>query len=72
MITFETQPEIHVRIQRPGEAYSTCRGCHHTFYPKNEDQLCLELCDHCIEELRSLREPVVSVHVKARPHRAAN
>ncbi|HUL33829.1 MAG TPA: hypothetical protein VL128_08095 [Candidatus Eisenbacteria bacterium] len=66
MITVEVQPELHVREQRVAPAYATCRECHHTFRPKNEDQHCLELCDSCIEQLRSLREPVVSVHVKAR------
>ena len=69
MINVEVQPEIYVRAQRPGPAYSTCRECHHTFYPNNEDQHCLELCDQCIDDLRSLREPVMSVHVKARPRR---
>jgi hypothetical protein len=71
MITYEVQPEIHVRQQRQGPAFSTCRECHHTFYPKNEDQHCLELCDACIEKMQSAREPVISVHVKARPRRAA-
>jgi hypothetical protein len=28
----------------------------------------LDLCDTCIEDLRSLREPVISVHVKPRTH----
>ena len=71
MIALEIQPEIHVRAQRRSPAYSTCRECHHTFYPKNEDQHSLELCDRCLEDLRSLREPVISVHVKARPRRVA-
>jgi hypothetical protein len=71
MITVEIHPEIHVSEMPQTRSYSTCRECHHTFYPKSEDQHCLELCDHCIEELRSLREPVMSVHVKARLGRAA-
>jgi len=71
MITVEVQPEVRVREQRQGQTYSTCRECRHTFYPKNEDQKCLELCDHCMEELRSMHEPVISVHVKPRPRRAA-
>jgi len=72
MITLEVHPEIHARAQRTGPAYSTCRECQHTFYPKNEDQHCLELCDRCIEDLRSLREPVVSVHVKGRLRKTTN
>jgi len=71
MITVEVQPEFHIIEEPRTRSYSTCRECHHTFYPKNEDQHCLELCDRCIEELRSLREPVISVHVKPRPRRAA-
>lgn len=67
MITLEVHPEIHVREQHQSQTYCTCRECRHTFYPKNEDQHCLELCDSCIEALRTLREPVMSVHVKARP-----
>jgi hypothetical protein len=31
--------------------------------------LCLDLCDSCFDALRQLREPVISVHVKARPCR---
>ncbi len=68
MITLEVHPEIHVREQHRIHPYSTCRECHHTFYPKNEDQHCLDLCDTCIDDLRSLREPVISVHVKPRTH----
>jgi len=67
MITVEVHPEFHVIEEPRTRSYSTCRECHHTFYAKNEDQSCLDLCDSCIENLRSLREPVVSVHVKARP-----
>jgi len=68
MITLEVHPEIHAREQRQRPEFSTCYECHHTFRAKSEDQLCLELCDSCLEDLRSLREPVISVHVKARPH----
>jgi len=71
MITVEVHPEIHVSEPPQTRTYSTCRECHHTFYPKNEDQKCLELCDHCLDEMRSVREPVISVHVKPRPRRAA-
>jgi hypothetical protein len=67
MNTLEVHPEIHVREQRQRPAFSTCYECHHTFHAKSEDQLCLELCDSCFEALRSLREPVISIHVKPRP-----
>ena len=68
MITLEVHPEIQAREQRQRPEFSTCYECHRTFRAKSEDQLCLELCDSCLEDLRSLREPVISVHVKARPH----
>jgi len=68
MNTLVAHPEIHVREQRQSPAYSTCYECHHTFQAKSEDQLCLELCDSCFEALRSLREPVISIHIKPRPH----
>ena len=68
MNTLEVQPEIHVGEQRQRPAYCTCYECHRTFHPKNEDQLSLELCDSCFEALRSLREPVISIHIKPRPH----
>jgi len=68
MITLEVHPEIHAREQRQRPEFSTCYECHRTFRAKSEDQLCLELCDSCLEDLRSLREPVISVHVRARPH----
>jgi hypothetical protein len=67
MNTLQVHPEIHVREQRQRPAYSTCYECHHTFYAKSEDQLCLELCDSCFDALRSLREPVISIHVKPQP-----
>lgn len=70
MITLEVHPEIHAKEQRQRPAYSTCRECHRTFHAMSEDQLCLELCDPCLEGLRSLREPVISVHVKPRPEHA--
>jgi len=70
MITLEAYPEIHAEEQRQRPAYSTCYECHRTFHAKSEDQICLELCDSCLEDLRSLREPVISVHVKPRPGRA--
>ena len=71
MNTLEVHPEIQVREQRQQPAYSTCYECHHTFHAKSEDQFCLQLCDTCFEALRSLREPVISVHVKARPRHTA-
>ena len=72
MNTLEIHPEIHVREQRQRLAYSTCYESHHTFHAKSEDQLCLELCDSHFEALRSLREPVISIHVKPRPHHTNN
>ena len=69
MNTLEVHPEIHVRQQVQSPAYSTCRECRRTFHAKSEDQLSLDLCDSCFEALRSLREPVISVHVKPRPQR---
>lgn len=69
MITLEAHPEIQVKEQRQRPAYCTCYECHRTFHPKSEDQLSLELCDSCFEDLRTLREPIISVHVKARPRR---
>lgn len=70
MITLEAHPEIHVREQRQLPAYSTCYECHRTFHARSEDQLSLELCDSCFEDLRFLREPIISVHVKPRPRQA--
>jgi len=67
MNTLEVHPEIHAREQRQRPPYSTCYECHHTFHAKSEDQLSLELCDSCFEALRSLREPVISIHVKPGP-----
>lgn len=70
MNTLEVHPEIHVKEQGQHPAYSTCGECHHTFHAKSEDQPCLELCDSCFEALRSPHEPVISIHVKARPQNA--
>jgi hypothetical protein len=70
MNTLEIHPEIHVSEQRQRPAYSTCYECQHTFHAKSEDQLCLELCDSCFEALRSLREPVISIHIKPRTQHA--
>jgi hypothetical protein len=71
MITLEAHPEIQVKEQRQRPAYSTCRECRHTFHAKSEDQLCLGLCDSCYEEMRSPREPIISVHVKPHPRQAS-
>ena len=67
MVTLEVHPEIHIReqLERPG--YSTCHECRRTFHAKSEDQFSLTLCDVCFEDLRSLREPIISIHVKPRP-----
>jgi len=70
MITLEAHPEIHVKEQHPRPAYCTCSECHRTFHAKSEDQFSLLLCDSCFEDLRSLREPIISVHVKPRPRHA--
>jgi hypothetical protein len=66
MITLEIHPEIHVRELHERPEFSTCYECHRSFHAKNEDQFCLELCDHCFDNLRHLREPILSVHVKPR------
>ena len=71
MIELEVHPEIEVREQRQRPGYSTCYECHRTFRAKSEDQLCLELCDACFDMVRHLREPIISIHVKARAHKAA-
>src|SRR5262249_53422765 len=69
MVTLEVHPEVHAREQRQLPAYSTCHECHHTFHARSEDQLSLTLCDSCFEDLRSLHEPIISVHVKPRMRR---
>lgn len=69
MMAPEVHPEIHVRELRERPAFSTCHECHRSFHAKSEDQLCLELCDSCFDATRQLREPVIRVHVKARPCR---
>ena len=71
MVTLEVHPEIHFREQLERPAYSTCHECHRTFHAKSEDQLSLTLCDSCFEDLRSLREPTISIRVKPRPRRVA-
>ena len=71
MFTVVIHPEVQVREKQQFPAYCTCRKCRHTFHPKNEDQSCLELCDHCLDEQQMLHEPVISVHVKPQPRRAA-
>ena len=71
MVTLEVHPEIQVREQHQRPTYSTCQECHHTFRAKTEDQLSLGLCDSCFENLRSQREPVISVHVRPRPRRVS-
>ena len=71
MVTLEVHPEIHIREQLERPAYSTCHECRRTFHAKSEDQLSLTLCDVCLEDLRSLREPTISIHVKPRPRRVS-
>lgn len=70
MITLEVHPEIHAHQQQAHTEFSTCRGCHRSFRTKSEEQISLELCDHCYDNLRHLNEPVVRVHVRARSFRA--
>ena len=72
MTTLEVRPEMHVREQVQHPAFSTCYECHRSFHAKCEDQLSLELCDHCFDLFRHLREPILSVRVKARPHTTFN
>jgi hypothetical protein len=67
MVTLEVHPEINIRLQLEHPTYSTCHECRRTFHAKSEDQLSLTLCDVCFEDLRSLREPTISIHVKPRP-----
>lgn len=63
-------PEITAREEQLHPAFSTCHGCHRSFHAKCEDQLSLELCDHCYDLFRNHREPVITVHVKVRPLRS--
>jgi hypothetical protein len=72
MIAREVHPKIHVRVLRARPAFSSCHECHRSFHAKNEDQLCLELCDSCFDAARKLREPIIRVHVKPRPCRPVN
>lgn len=72
MVTLEVHPEIHIRLQLERPTYSTCHECRRTFHAKSEDQLSLTLCDSCFEDLRSLREPIVSIHVKPRAGHVSN
>jgi hypothetical protein len=66
MITLEVEPDVQVAEHPRRPEYSTCYECHRTFRAKSEDQFCLELCDTCFDALRYLREPVISIHIKAR------
>jgi len=69
MVTLEVHPEVHAREMRQRPEFSTCYECHRSFRAKNEDQLSLNLCDHCFDAARHLTEPVISIHVKILPHR---
>ncbi len=71
MIALEMHPEIHDREiydqgPRLRKNSSVCHECHQTFYARNEDQFCLELCDTCFDALRYLREPIISVRTRGR------
>ena len=69
MTTLEVHPEIHVQEQQERPDHSTCFECHRSFRAKSEDQLSLQLCDSCFDAARHLQEPVINVHVKARPRK---
>jgi hypothetical protein len=69
MITFEVHPEIYVRELRERPSFSTCSACHRSFHAKSEDQLCIGLCDHCLDGIQNHREAIISVHVRPRPQR---
>lgn len=66
MITLESRPAVHAEPQRPD--YSTCYECHRSFRAKSEDQDSVGLCDTCFDAVRHTQEPVISIHVKVRPH----
>lgn len=69
MAILEVHPEVHAREQYQNPDFSTCYECHRSFRARSEGQLSLDLCDTCFDAVRHLREPVISVHVKARPRR---
>ncbi len=72
MITLEVHPEIYARELQQHPAFSTCYGCHRSFHAKCEDQLSLELCDHCFDIFRNGTEPILAAHVKARPRQTVS
>ena len=76
MITLEVHPEIHVREihdqATPPQEFFHLSRVPPSFHAKSEDQFCLELCDSCFDNLRYLREPILSVHVKPRSHRRSS
>jgi len=63
----EVHPEIYAQEHTQHQKISTCHRCHRSFRAKNEDQFCMQLCDDCFDAHLNLREPMVSVRVKARP-----
>jgi len=63
----EVHPEVHANEQTHHEKICTCHQCHRSFRAKTEDQFCMQLCHDCFEAHMNLREPVISVRVKARP-----
>jgi len=67
MANLEVHREVHAREQQQRPDFSTCYECHRSFRARSEDQLSLALCDTCFDAVRYLREPVISIHVKARP-----
>jgi len=69
MATLEIEAEVHAREQYQHPDFATCYECHRSFHAHTEDQWSLELCDTCFDAIRYLREPVISVHIKAHPRR---
>jgi len=59
--------QAHVEIKPELPEYATCEKCHRTYRPRNEEQAGMELCDYCYEAVKYPTEPVISVHVYARP-----
>jgi len=64
----EVHPEVHATEKTHHEQICTCHQCHRSFRAKSEDQYCMQLCNQCFEAHTHLREPIISIHIKARPH----
>jgi hypothetical protein len=46
---------------------STCSDCHRSFHAEKDDQLCLALCERCLDAAAYPHEPIISVHARPRP-----